>query len=68
METNGIFIYLLSAGIGLGIYLLNRLRQNTPTSDSEHLDFAPMPSTSPVSAELDPRSIEETSVDNNLSA
>lgn len=59
LGPKGIFIYLLLVGVLLGMYLLQRMCMSTAAPVSEHSSFVPMPSTTPVASELDPRSLEE---------
>ncbi len=54
----GIFIYFIVTCISLGLYLLTRVIVSDPTTATEHQDFVPLPNTTPVAAELDPRADE----------
>jgi len=51
----GVFIYFNVACLSLFIYLLSRLFIQKPHTDDEQHNFVPMPNTTPIAAELDPR-------------
>lgn len=59
LGPNGLFVYLLIISIALGCYLLLRMQVKSAPSVEEHAAFVPMPTTTPVASELDPRSIED---------
>lgn len=51
----GVFIYFNVACASLFIYLLSRLFMQKPHTNDEQHSFVPMPNTTPIAAELDPR-------------
>ncbi len=51
----GIFIYFNVACLALGLYLFSRLLIQKPHTAAEQHSFVPMPNTTPIAAELNPR-------------
>ena len=51
--TNGLYVYIITVGILLAVFLSWRKASVPPTQQDE--GFVPLPQTSPITAEMDPR-------------
>lgn len=52
----GLFTYFSVSCIFLSAYLLNRIMKVSPHTEQEHQDYVTVPTTTPIAAEMDPRS------------
>lgn len=55
---SGLFVYFISVSVAFVLFLLLRVRVSTPLPIEEQQQYVPVPQTTPIVSELDPRSEE----------
>lgn len=55
---DGLFVLMMFMGVLLAIYLVSRIGVQAPAPLGSHEEYVPMPNTTPIAAELNPRADE----------